>query len=67
MQYRIRVKNPNGDLRMMGGVFADRRRLDNYIERWLPTFAGKEKNAEPLQDQQLSQMTQEATSKVNNP
>jgi hypothetical protein len=52
MQYRIRVKNPNGHVRMMGRVFPDRRRLDNYIERWLPTFAGKEKNAEALQDQQ---------------
>jgi hypothetical protein len=66
MQYRIRVKNPNGDVRMMGGVFADRRRLDNYIERWLPTFVGKEKNAEALQDQRLPQMTQESTLKVNN-
>jgi hypothetical protein len=51
MQYRIRVTNPNGNVRMMAAVFADRRRLDNYVVRWLPTFAGREKPAEALQDQ----------------
>jgi hypothetical protein len=45
MQYRIRVTNPNGSVRMMTSVFANRRRLDNYVERWLPTFAGKETHA----------------------
>jgi hypothetical protein len=42
MQFRIRVTYPNGNVHMMTNVFSDRRRLNNYIDRWLPTFAGKE-------------------------
>ena len=53
MQFRIRVTYPNGDVRMMAGAFPDRRCMDDYIARWLPTFAGKEKAAQSLQDQQL--------------
>jgi hypothetical protein len=45
MQFRIRVTYPNGDVRMMAGAFPDRRCMDDYIDRWLPTFAGKEKAA----------------------
>jgi hypothetical protein len=45
MQFRIRVTYPSGDVRMMAGAFADRGRMDDYIERWLPTLTGKEKTA----------------------
>jgi hypothetical protein len=43
MQFRISVTYPNGDVRLMACAFADRIGLDHYIDRWLPTFSGKEK------------------------
>jgi len=52
-QFRIQVTYPNGIVRMMAGIFADRIRMDNYILRWLPTFTGKERTTEALEDHQL--------------
>jgi hypothetical protein len=43
MQFRISVTYPNGDVRTMACAFANRRSMDDYIDRWLPTFVGKEK------------------------
>ena len=45
MQLRIRVTYPNRAVRMVAGSFADRRSLDDYIDRWLPRLLGKEKSA----------------------
>jgi hypothetical protein len=45
MQLRVRVTYPNGAVRMLGAAFADRSALNNYIDRWLPTFVGNEKTA----------------------
>jgi hypothetical protein len=45
MQLRVRVMYPNGTVHMLGAAFADRSALNNYIDRWLPTFVGKEKTS----------------------
>jgi len=43
MQFRMKVTYPNGDVRMMACAFSNREGMNNYIDRWLPTFSGKEK------------------------
>lgn len=45
LQLRIRVTYPNGTTHMLGAAFADRSALNSYIDRWLPTFVGKEQIA----------------------
>jgi hypothetical protein len=45
IHFRIRVTYPDGNVRTLAGAFADRRALDDYIARWLPTLAGKEKTS----------------------
>jgi hypothetical protein len=44
VQFRMSVRYPNGEVRMMACAFADRDGLDHYVDRWLPTFSGKEKS-----------------------
>ncbi len=43
IQLRIRVTYPNGAVRTLAAAFADRIGLDSYLDRWLPTFVGKER------------------------
>jgi hypothetical protein len=45
MQLRIKATYLNGGVRMIGAGFADRTALNNYLDRWWPTFAGKEKSS----------------------
>ena len=43
LQFRIRATFPDGSFRTMAPAFTDRDRLNKYIQRWWPTYAGKER------------------------